>query len=247
MPDPSLSPLQHDLGQIGSTRSLGLLDAALRLVTSLASFTVRGADGVSITLARHGQMSTVAASDDTVRRMDEHQYATGEGPCLAAAAEGRAFNIVSLADEARWPSFVPLAVEQGIASISSTPLMVSALPVGAINMYSHTVGAFAKDERDVAAFFSRRAAEILGSAVEVDADQGMRISDALTSRDVIAMAQGVHMSRLSISAEAAAAELHRAARAKEITVRDEALAVLASTRSDADGPGADGPGGDHGR
>jgi ANTAR domain len=129
------------------------------------------------------------------------------------------------------------AVEEGIASIMSTPLMVSATPVGAINMYSHTGGAFGTDERQVATFFARRAGEILGEAVEVDADQGVRISDALTSRDVIAMAQGVHMDRLGISAEAAAGVLYRAARTKEITVRDEAVAVLDSTRSDAGGPG----------
>jgi hypothetical protein len=65
-----------------------VLDAALRLVVALARVTVNGADGVSVSLVRHGTLTTVAASDETVKGMDRDQYATGEGPCVAAATEG---------------------------------------------------------------------------------------------------------------------------------------------------------------
>lgn len=221
--------LRADLGNAGSTHATGVVDAALRLVTSLARVTVSGADGVSVTLERHGRMTTVADSDGTVRRMDEHQYATGEGPCLAAAAEGRWFHSESLAEEQRWPVFVPRAIDEGIASIMSTPLLVQARPVGAINMYSRADRVFGPDERKVAAFFAKRAADLMGEATSLDEEQGARISAALTSREVIAMAQGVHMTRLGISSDAAAAELYRAARSKGITVRAEAVAVLGST------------------
>jgi len=74
-----------------------VLDAALRLVTVLARATVDGADGVSVSLERHGTVTTVAASDETIAQMDRDQYATGEGPCLSAAAEGRWFHVESLA------------------------------------------------------------------------------------------------------------------------------------------------------
>jgi signal transduction protein with GAF and PtsI domain len=219
-----------------------LVDAALRLVTSFASFTVRGADGVSITLDRQGTMTTVASSDGTVRAMDEHQYATGEGPCLSAAAEGRWVHSPSLADEGRWPAFVPRAREEGIASIMSTPLVVATLPVGAINMYSRTRAVFGAEERRVSVFFAKRAAEILAASTEVDQQQGMRISEALTTREIISMAQGVHMSVLRLSADDAAAELYRSARTKEITVRAEALAVLESAGRPPTGTGGrDGP------
>lgn len=221
--------LVDDLSRAGSSESLALIDAALRLVTSFASFTVRGADGVSITLDRRGQMMTVAGSDDTVRSMDEHQYATGEGPCLAAAAGGHWVHSPSLADERRWPVFVPRALEEGIASVMSTPLLVSAAPVGAINMYSRSSAVFGDGERKVSVFFAKRAAEILAASAEVDEQQRVRISEALTTREIIAMAQGVHMTRLGLSSDEAAAELYRSARTKEITVRAEALAVLGST------------------
>lgn len=232
-----IDQLRSDLGRAGSTRSAGLVDAALRLVAQLASLTVRGADGVSITLERHGRMMTAASSDETIRRMDDHQYTTGEGPCLAAASRGVWFHSTRLADEERWPAFVPRAIDEGIASIMSTPLLISANPVGAINMYSRTGDVFGSAEKDVAAFFARRAADILAEAAEQDRDQGSRISQALTSREVIAMAQGVHMARLGVSADEAAAELYRTARRKQITVQAEAVAVLGSTRVDGGGPG----------
>ena len=219
-----------------------LLDAALRLVTALASTTVRQADGVSVTLERHGRLATVAASDDTIRRMDAHQYSTGEGPCLSAAAEGRSFHSEFLAEEERWPTFVPRALDEGICSILSNPLLVSSRPVGALNIYSRTGWAFGPVEQQVATIFAEHAADILAEALDLDAQQGVRISEALTAREVIAMAQGVHMARLGISADDAAAVLHRTARAREVTVLEEAAAVVESTRTH--GPEAED---DHGR
>src|SRR4029450_355599 len=86
-----------------------VLDAALQVVATLAQATIHGADGVSVTLERHGRMATVASSDDTMLRMDELQYETGEGPCLTAAAVGRPFHVPALADDQRWPNFAPRA------------------------------------------------------------------------------------------------------------------------------------------
>ena len=108
-----------------------VLDAALRLVVALARVTVTGADGVSVCLSRHGTLSTVAASDATVTGMDRDQYATGEGPCVAAATEGHWFHVESLDDELRWPAFIPRARDRGINSILSTPLLAQTHPVGA--------------------------------------------------------------------------------------------------------------------
>jgi hypothetical protein len=66
-----------------------------------------------VTLSRHGQMTTVASSDETIAQTDRDQYATGQGPCLAAAAEGRGFHVESLAAETRWPEFIPRAIQGG--------------------------------------------------------------------------------------------------------------------------------------
>jgi GAF domain-containing protein len=215
-----------------SRSSTATVDAALRLVTALAETTVENADGVSVTLERHGRVMTVAASDDAVKEMDRHQYDTGEGPCLAAKAEGRWFYIESLAEETRWPNFVPLALEQGIQSILSSPLMTKELPQGALNIYSSTERAFGTRQQELAALFAEQASEILTTAEPDDsaAQVDRRLASALAARQIIHQAQGVLMERHGLTSEAASRALHRAARAAGGTVADYATEVVGSVR-----------------
>lgn len=218
-------PARHDV-----------LDAALRLVTTLAHATIGGADGVSVSLKRQGTVSTIAASDETIAQMDRDQYATGQGPCLAAAAEGHWFHVESLAEETRWPQFVPRAIEGGINSILSTPLMASDRPVGALNIYSRSEGAFGPDEQELAALFATQASGIVRDA---GADVGVeeiakRLQNALVVREVIAQAQGALMAREGVSAEAASAHLRRSSRQSQVPLRDRAADIVASTQTRSD-------------
>lgn len=211
-----------------------VLDAALRLVAAMVSATVAGADGASVSLPRHGQLVTVASSDETVRRMDEHQYQTGEGPCLTAAAEGDWIHIESLLNETRWPTFVPRAVEEGIASILSTPLLAADRPLGALNIYSTSVGAFGPPEQELAARYATEVSGVLADA-HLDVSDGARteaMERALRSRSVIAQAQGVLMAREHLPEVDAAARLHQSARASLKPVARVAAEVVASTRAD---------------
>lgn len=221
------------LGRVSAQSNNAVIDAALRLVVVLAGATVDGADGASVTLERNGHMTTVASSNDTVLRMDDHQYETGEGPCLAAAAQGHRFHSESLAEETRWPAFVPRAMEEGIASILSTPLMTAERSIGALNIYSNSERAFGPDQLELAALFASQASGILVDAGgEVTDQMAERIADALLAREVIAQAQGVLMLREHVTPYHAAATLYRAARAAETTVRQHAAAIVASAHID---------------
>jgi len=211
-----------------------VIDAALRLVTALARATIGGADGVSVSLTRHGKLTTVAASDETIAQMDRDQYATGEGPCLSAAAEGHWFHAESLADESRWPQFVSRAIKDGIASVLATPLMVSARPVGSLNIYSNTDHAFGPRDQELAALFASQASSILAEArTDMTTDEvAGRLREALTTRQVIAHAEGVIMGREGISADAAYANLRQTAKRTGVDVRESAAALLTSVLSD---------------
>lgn len=209
------------------------LDTQLAIVVAIAAVTVSGADGVSVTLQRQGGLATVASSNDTVLRMDAHQYDTGEGPCLSAAGEGRAFHSGSLRDEDRWPAFVPLARGEGIASVLSTPLLVEGEPIGALNIYSNVEGSFGPYEHDLAAILAGQASRLLTHAVaDLPADDvAGNIAAALRSRLVLAQAQGVLMARHHVTAEEATDTFHRGARAAAVSVLDYAGDVVASTRA----------------
>lgn len=210
-----------------------VLDAALRLVVALARVTVTGADGVSVCLSRHGTLTTVAASDATVAGMDRDQYATGEGPCVAAATEGHWFHVESLDDEARWPAFIPRARDRGINSILSTPLLTQTRPMGALNIYSLRARAFAKPELELSSMLASRASDLLVSAaIDVSMeDLSRQLQEALQGRDVIAQARGILMARHGVTADAAYTMLRRSSRQTGTPLRRVAEAVMASTQS----------------
>ena len=231
---PAMAAVAAPVGVELLPSTIDVVDSALRLVTALAHVVVAGAGGVSVTLRRHGRLYTVAASNDQIAEMDRDQYATGEGPCLSAAAEGVSFHVESLAEESRWPRFVPRAIDDGIASILSTPLMVADRPVGALNIYSNVKRAFGPREEELAALFASQASGVLAAAmVEQTADEvDERLRTALRAREVIAQAQGVIMARQGVSADAAYAHLRRWARRRTISIVDQAAAIVAAMPRD---------------
>ncbi len=206
-----------------------VVDGALRLVVALARATVSGADGVSISLSRHGRLSTVAASDQTILDMDSEQYATGEGPCVDASIEGRWFHIESLDTEVRWPTFVPKARSLGINAILSNPLIAGDRPVGALNIYSNRSGAFEATDQGIAAVFAKEASEILtdAGAGVTDEQFAQRLVEALHRREIISQAQGVIMQRDGVSPEAAYAHLRDSSRTSNRPIRDLAEEIVA--------------------
>jgi anti-anti-sigma factor len=215
---------------------LDVVDAALLLVAELARSTIGAADGVSVSLRRHGHITTVAASDETIVEMDRHQYETGQGPCLSAAGEGTPFHVPSVEDEQRWPAFTPEALAQGIKSILSNPLLAESGPVGALNMYSRTRGAFAAPDQLLAALFARHASEIASrAAVDVSTNQSaIRLQEALQTRALIAQAQGVLMGRNGVSAEEAYSLIRRFSREHAVSLRERARQIVAEVEVASD-------------
>jgi transcriptional regulator with GAF, ATPase, and Fis domain len=218
-----------------------VLDAALGLVVALARVTVTGADGVSVCLSRHDTLVTVAASDARVSGMDRDQYATGEGPCVAAATEGHWFHVESLDDEVRWPAFIPRARERGINSILSTPLVTLTRPVGALNIYSLRSRAFAKPELEMSSMLAAAASDLLVSAamdVSME-DLSRQLQEALKGRDAIAQARGALMERHGVTTEGAYTMLRRSSRQSNTPLRRVAEDIMATTQAASATPAAD--------
>ena len=182
-----------------------VLDAALKLVVVMSQSVMTGADGVSITLPRGGRLRTVAASNDTVLQMDHDQYDTEQGPCLDAATRGELFNSTALESEHRWPQFVPRARARGIESIMSTPLMAAGQPLGALNVYSRAPAALASHEQQWAIQFAEQASQVVLAATATSTADSVEkeIFEALLSREMIALAQGVVMTRRHLLPDAA--------------------------------------------
>jgi GAF domain-containing protein len=246
-PEPTPGPAGDDadvFADFADTRpqpAQEVVDAALRLVTTLVAATIDNADGVSVTLERHGRPTTVAASNDAVLLMDGHQYDTGEGPCLSAKADGHPYYIESLDAETRWPAFTPLALQQGIHSILSSPLLAADRSLGALNIYSTAQQAFDDRDQSLAELFATQASDVLTRAhADVDDEQQKRRwADGLAARQTIARAQGVLMRDRQITATAAEAVIRDSARTEQLTVLQYATQLLAPYTDDD--PGRSGP------
>jgi anti-anti-sigma factor len=207
-------------------------DELWRLVVFLARAVVGGADGVSVSLRHHDVLATVAASDQTISEMDANQYATGEGPCVDASIRGHSFHTGSLATETRWPAFTPRARALGINAILSSPLMVQARPVGALNIYSRRADAFAVEAQRLAAVIATEVSVVLTAAAD-DMSAGLavgRIAEVLRTRQLIALAQGVVMERDRVDEDVAYTTLRRFSTRTNRPLRERAEDVVASTR-----------------
>lgn len=209
-----------------------VVDGGLRLVVALTQASVEGADGVSVSLQRHGRLTTVAATDQTILDMDARQYATGEGPCVDASVEGHWFHAESLDDESRWPAFTPKAQRLGINAILSNPLLAENGPVGALNIYSRTAAAFSSKEQALASTFASEASILLqAGGVDVSDERlSERIGAALRNRHIIAQAEGVVMEREGISQEAAYTSLRVISQRDSRPLAERAADVVNSTR-----------------
>jgi anti-anti-sigma factor len=210
----------------------GVVDGALRLVVELAQISLSGADGVSVSLFRHGELLTVAATDETVMEMDSDQYATGQGPCVDASRRGRWFHAESLGTETRWPAFTPRARARGIMAILSSPLTAIEEPVGALNIYSRTPSTFDLKDQQTAAAFARKASAILtdARASVTDAHLAVRFQKALRGREIIATAKGIVMERESLNEEDAFTNLLRQSIKSGVSLLDRAESFALSTR-----------------
>jgi anti-anti-sigma factor len=215
-----------------------VIDGALRLIVELARALVEGADGVSVSLLRHGRLSTVAASDQTIMDMDTDQYKTGEGPCVDASIQGQRFHAPALAGETRWPAFTPQALGLGINAILSSPLKALDQPVGALNIYSRTPLAFTTKDQAAAAVFAKKASVILsdaGAGVS-DTQMAFRYQEALLSRRTITLATGILMEREGVDEEAAFSDLLRLSLYHGEPLRQQAQTMIQSARELELGP-----------
>jgi GAF domain-containing protein len=177
----------------------------------------------------------VAASNDVVLEMDKDQYDTGQGPCLDAARFGERFHIASLDAEGRWPEFVPRARARGIRSVMSTPMLAVGRPMGALNIYSRAVDAFAAHEQEWADQFAAEAAQVVTSSRTDAALAALTadLVDALESREVIALAQGVVMQRDGLSPAEAHALLVRTSRKTSQPLRGVCTDLVTSMQAAA--------------
>lgn len=218
-------------------RSEETLERVLRHVAESAESTIAACDGASVSIDGDDGVATVAASGDFAERLDGAQYATDEGPCLAAIRAGTMVRMDDVDTDERWPAFGDHAAREGLRAVLSLPLVAREQVVGSLNLYSRTAPFREADER-IGGLFALQAA--LGLA-NVEAQQQTKaivdqLTQALESRDVIGQAKGILMARERCTSDEAFDILRRASQRMNTKLRDVAEQIV---RSVSEGTGGE--------
>jgi GAF domain-containing protein len=204
------------------------LPAKLETVVAIVKRTVPNCDAAGISLVIDGEPTSVAVSDRLAVEIDLVQYRTGEGPCLAAMNDSAVVRIDVLERDSRFVRFAPGALDQDIHSVLSTPLSANGRSVGALNMYSRAVDAFAADSEEAVRPMAQYAAEVISTsplyAYSLDMVEGL--VETMESQAVIAQATGVIMAGEHTTSDEALGRLRDLALRSGASMRTVAERVL---------------------
>lgn len=87
---------------------------------------------------QQGGLQLLGASTERARLLELFEVQTAEGPCIDAYRAGEAVHADDLATMIpTWPSFAPLAIQDGFQSVQAVPLRLRSDIIGALTLLGH--------------------------------------------------------------------------------------------------------------
>lgn len=112
------------------------VDAQLRTIAQLSADRIAAVAFASVTALRGSVHTTVAASSDLARAVDEVQYAERRGPCVQAADEAAPVGVPDVSATMSWPGFRRVALRLGLNASVSIPLFTSSgTTIAVLNLF----------------------------------------------------------------------------------------------------------------
>jgi GAF domain-containing protein len=121
-------------------------------------------DGAGIMLVGDGgSRGSVCSTGPVSARIEELQFALGEGPCIEACRSGRPVLEPDLVAPvtARWVAFGPPAIEAGVRAVFGFPIRIGAVGLGALNLYRDRPGPLTDEQHADALVLADIAAETI--------------------------------------------------------------------------------------
>ncbi|GAB4067933.1 GAF and ANTAR domain-containing protein [Angustibacter speluncae] len=203
----------------------GLSEHTLDAVVEAARDTIPGCSWAGITVRRGHRFGTLASTGGPVEAVDRAQYEARQGPCVDAVVDDDVYLVPDMREETRWPSWTPRALDHGVLSVLSVPLVAGSTTVGGLNLYGAEPGAMGEDDLVDAVEFARAAARLLAVSHEIT-----NLRTAMSTRRTIGAAQGILRHRYGVDLDEAQAILVRLSRTNNVK-----LALLAQEVVDANG------------
>jgi hypothetical protein len=214
---------QHPSGTVGALRRL--CGAAVKAIP---------ATGVGLSVMTDGGVRGLAAASDAAsERIDELEFALGEGPCMEAFASRRPVLEADLAGGGitRWPLYATAAHDQGVRAAFAFPLQIGAARLGVLDLHRSLPGPLSAEELASALSFADVATTMLLDSQE-EAQPGAAadgLDEVLSYHYQLHQAQGMVMVQVGVSLAAALALLRAYAYSHDRHLDEVARDVVART------------------
>jgi ANTAR domain len=201
-------------------------------VTSVARDQLPAAAGASVTLLRAQGFSTVAATDERIRRADAIQYELGSGPCLDAIVSETMYRPRDLRTDTRWPDYGRrVADELGLDSMLSYRMLLPADDtVAGLNLYAEQPDAFTDRDALIGLLLATHGAQVASSAIY--GRHVHHLKRALKTNRGIGVAVGVLMATHKVTEQQAFDLLRIASQNSNRKLADIAADVVETGRLD---------------
>jgi len=175
-------------------------------------------------------LGVVAVTDGPAARMEELQFATGEGPCVDASRTGRPVLMPDVGNGAleRWPGYGSGLLTTTVQAVFAFPLQVGAIRIGVLDLYRDTTGGLTEDHFIEALAFAD-AAVLLLLHLQGDTNGGRQANamfDAIGRNAAIHQATGMIAVQLSVNLAEALLRLRAHAYAADISMAAVAADVV---------------------
>jgi len=166
---------------------------------------VERCDMAGVSIVEQGRIRTVAATDETLRVIDQLQFDLGEGPCFDALQSEDTVSSNDLERDSRWSTWGPAMVSRiGMRSVLSYRLATRHDAIGALNLYAADAGAFDHEDMFEGQVLAAHTSVVLAATLKEE-----QLHRALESRTVIGQATGRLIERFGLDADQAFAVMRR--------------------------------------
>jgi len=194
----------------------------------------------TITVECAGGTSTVAASSEEGQRLDETQYAIGDGPCLTAEREQRTVLVGDFRNDPQWARYRDEAGFENVLSVLATPIPAGRTAHAALNCYAASANAFDAAAVELVEEQAESMSRILRLALKLHAAESSHgaLRAALKSRAVVDAALSLIMLQTRGGRDRALEILHAASQSSNRRLQEVASDIV-------DGGHFAGPSADH--
>jgi hypothetical protein len=207
----------------------------------LACVDILRVSGAGVTLMSGRNSGPVCSSNERVGRLEDLQFALGEGPCHDAFTTGLFVSEPDLGGCAPsiWPHYTRRAFDLGARAVFAVPFRLDKDPLGVLTLYQDTVGSLSDEQIADSVVVARVLALTISS---IQATNGppllaSELSDANAHRAEVHQASGMTAIQLRIDVNAALMRIRAHAYATDQSVASVAQEIVAHRlRLHDDGP-----------